>query len=267
MNSDASKNWVDTHFHVFNAGEAVVGARYVPPYQAALDKWRSLSRDVGVMRGVCVQPSFLGCDNRLMLQALTLHPDTLRGVAVMAADAPSDALQGLHDQGVRGIRLNLMGLSHDIPEWCQAASLWQTMHGLGWHVEVHTDVGALPQVLAQLPTDLPVVIDHMGKPLEAKVTDASVSALLRRAKCGPTYVKLSGAYRLGSVDANCLAKLWLHELGPQALLWGSDWPCTNHEALAHYGDLLGALVDWVGPQYLDEVLCANPQRLYWDTHA
>jgi len=58
MNSITSKNWVDTHFHVFNAGEAVAGARYVPQYTAALQDWMALAQGVGVTRGVCVQPSF-----------------------------------------------------------------------------------------------------------------------------------------------------------------------------------------------------------------
>ena len=78
MNLTTSKNWVDTHFHVFHAGEAVAGARYVPQYSATLADWMAQAGRVGVRRGVWVQPSFLGVDNRLMLQALEAHP-ALRG--------------------------------------------------------------------------------------------------------------------------------------------------------------------------------------------
>ena len=247
MNLTASKNWVDTHFHVFHAGEAVNGARYVPQYSALLAEWMALAHGVGVTRGVCVQTSFLGEDNRLLLSALSANPDTLRGVAA----------------GVRGLRLNLAGVSHDIPEWSRAAFVWQTMHQLGWHLEIHTDHGALPKVLAQLPTEIALVVDHMAKPQEAQSSDASVAALVARARHAPTHIKLSGAYRLGGVDAASLAHIWLHELGPQALLWGSDWPCTNHEQLAHYPSLLGQLQSWVGADNLDTVLSHNPQRLYW----
>jgi predicted TIM-barrel fold metal-dependent hydrolase len=263
MNLTASKNWVDTHFHVFHAGEAMAGARYVPQYTAALSDWQSLAQSVGVTRGVWVQPSFLGVDNRLMRRALKDHPESLRGVAVVSADTQDDALKALHAEGVRGIRLNLSGVSHDIPEWTRAEPVWRALHELGWHLEVHTDQGALTHVLAQLPTDVPLVVDHMAKPNEAKATDASIARLTQRAQHAPTYVKLSGAYRLGGVDATRLAQLWLQELGPQALLWGSDWPCTNHEHLAHYDALLAELTPWVGSAHLETVLSDNPQRLYW----
>lgn len=263
MNLTASKNWVDTHFHVFHAGEAVHGARYVPRYSALLPDWMALAHSVGVTRGVCVQPSFLGEDNRLLLTALSTHPDILRGVAVFGPDTPETELINMHAKGVRGLRLNLAGVSHDIPEWSHAEAVWQTMHQLGWHLEVHTDQGALPNVLAQLPADMPLVVDHMAKPDEARMTDASVSALVAHARRAPTYIKLSGAYRLGGVDATSLARIWLHELGPQSLLWGSDWPCTNHEQLADYPTLLAPLESWVGIENLESVLSHNPQRLYW----
>ena len=265
MNSKPSKHWVDTHFHVFHAGVAVKGARYVPQYTAALQDWMALAQGVGVTRGVWVQPSFLGTDNSLMVHALQAHPDVLRGVAVVAADIHPDELKALHLSGVRGIRLNLSGITHEIPEWMHAERVWQTMHDCGWHLELHTDLGALPSVLAQLPTDMPLVVDHMAKPSEAKARDVTVQSLVHRAQHVPTYIKLSGAYRLGEVGAASLAHLWLHELGPQALLWGSDWPCTNHESLADYPRLLSPLESWVGAEHIETVLSHNPQRLYWDS--
>jgi len=263
MNLTASKNWVDTHFHVFHAGEAVNGARYVPPYTAALQDWLVLAQSVGVTRGVWVQPSFLGTDNSLMVSALEKHPNLLRGVAVVEPDIHPDQLKALHASGVRGIRLNLAGVDHDIPEWTRAERVWQTLYDLGWHLDVHTDQGALPKVLAQLPSDMPLVVDHMAKPSEASASDVTVQALAQRAQQVPTHIKLSGAYRLGGVDAMRLSRLWLQELGPQALLWGSDWPCTNHEHLANYASLMDELEHWVGCEHLDHVLSHNPQRFYW----
>jgi len=263
MNSKSPKNWVDTHFHVFAAGVATKGARYVPQYTAGLQDWMTLSQSVGVTRGVWVQPSFLGTDNSLMVSALKTHPQSLRGVAVIDPETDVDELKFLHAAGVRGLRLNLAGISHDIPEWTRAEAVWHALHELGWHLEVHTDQGALPKVLVQLPSDIPLVVDHMGKPNQALVSDASVAALLARSQRAPTYVKLSGAYRLGDVDPVTLARVWLNELGADALLWGSDWPCTNHEHFANYPDLLAALESWVGDAHLNQVLSLNPQRLYW----
>ena len=263
MNFLMSKTWVDTHFHVFNAGVAVEGARYVPQYSALLSDWMQQTQGVGVGRGVWVQPSFLGTDNSLMVGALKAHPDMLRGIAVVNPDVHPDELQALHEAGVRGIRLNLAGISHAIPEWTRAHTIWETLHALGWHLQVHTDAGGLPQVLAQLPSDMPVVVDHMAKPLAARADDPSFVALVRRAKTSAAYVKLSGAYRLGSVNAAVAAQVWLHELGPAALLWGSDWPCTNHEQCADFPSLMAQAHEWVDARDLEQVMVRNPLRLYW----
>jgi predicted TIM-barrel fold metal-dependent hydrolase len=263
MNLTAPNFFVDTHFHVFAAGQAITGARYVPAYSARVEDWMAQAQPLGVTHGVLVQPSFLGADNTLLVQTLQAHPGVLRGVAVVEPSTGRDALNLLHAAGVRGVRLNLAGVSHALTDWSAADALWEGMLALGWHLEVHTDRGGLPGVLAQLPPQLPLVVDHMAKPERAHVQDPTVAALVRHAKHTPTYIKLSGAYRLSGVDPVQLARLWLGELGVAALLWGSDWPCTNHEALAQYSELFSSLEDWVGAAHREQVLSANARRLYW----
>ena len=60
----------DCHFHVFTARESSPGARYQPAYTASFGDWRALSGKAGIGRGIVVQPSFLGVDNRVLLQTL-----------------------------------------------------------------------------------------------------------------------------------------------------------------------------------------------------
>lgn len=263
MNLPKSKNWIDTHFHVFNAGIAVEGARYVPQYDAELSTWMRQAQNVGVTRGVWVQPSFLGDDNSLLLDALKAHADMLRGIAVVRPEVNLEELKTMHEAGVRGIRLNLAGISHDIPAWAKAHDLWETMQSLGWHLEVHTDQGKLPHVLSQLPSDLTLVVDHMAKPFHASVDDPTLRALNARAIVSPMYVKLSGAYRLGDVDPMKLVTLLLNELGPHALLWGSDWPCTNHEQLANFDMLIAQAHEWIVSEHIEQIMLNNPLQLYW----
>lgn len=264
MTLDLSKSLVDTHFHVFAARQAQPGARYVPGYDAPFSAWQAAAAPSGVRRGVLVQTSFLGTDNRLLLATLAQHPDVLRGIAVVPPDADFATLAPLHAAGVRGIRLNLSGASHQLPAWSAAAAVWDTLATLGWHLELHTDTDQLPGVLAQLPAALPLVIDHLGKPRAARAADATVRALAKRARRSEVHVKLSGAYRLDGVDAGALARLWLGEIGPHRLLWGSDWPCTNHEAHADYSVLWRALDDWLGDESATHAArVENPQRLYW----
>lgn len=265
--AQASHTPLDCHFHVFSAHYAVPGARYRPAYAAALVDWAAAAQACGVRRGLLVQPSFLGTDNSLLLQTLRNSAQSLRGVVVLAPDVDPAQLSGWHAQGVRGLRLNVAGISHDLRAWQGATALWQSMLRLGWHLELHTDQGALPAVLAQLHNALPggmrLVLDHFAKPAAVSAQDPSVQAVRQWvAAGGEVHVKLSGSYRLGGLDAAALARLWLAELGPQRLLWGSDWPCTNFEAQADYAQLHGSLQHWLGDDVVvQQVLCANPHRL------
>lgn len=264
MTPAASGPAVDAHLHLFEAGIGIAGARYVPSYAACLDDWAAQARRVGIERGVLVQPSFLGTDNRHLLDHLRRHGDALRGVAVVPATARRADLEPLHAVGVRGIRLNLVGTHGTVlADWAAATMLWDVVLSIGWHVELHTDMGALPAAMASLPDALPLVIDHMGKPDRPDAADPTVVSVLARTRRSDVHVKLSGAYRLGGRDPRAIARVWLDLLGPDRLLWGSDWPCTNHEAAADYPDLLGQLVDWVGEGPCDGILRTNPGRLYW----
>lgn len=254
---------IDSHFHLFSPGQACPDARYVPAYDADFQTWWAAANAVGVGRGVLVQPSFLGTDNSRLCAELREHADTLRGIAVIDPAWTADRLRQLQACGVRGIRLNLSGASHELDAWSHARAVWDAMFVLGWHVELHTDVGALPRVLPRLPDGMPLVIDHMGKPAAACASDPTIAMLKARAQRSPVHVKLSGAYRLQGTDAGAVARLLRDELGPRTLLWGSDWPCTNHEALADYPRLLGAVYDWVGTDTAILALTSNPASLYW----
>lgn len=265
MMQQLSKTWVDSHFHVFDAGRAQPQARYVPAYDAPLAAWQAAAEPHGIKRGVLVQTSFLGTDNSRLVQELTRNPEMLRGVAVVGPGSGQAELARLHDAGVRGIRLNLAGVSHDMALWSAAHDLWDSLLSMGWHLELLTDIGKLPDVLERVPADLPLVVDHMARPASVSRADPSVSALVRRARHAPVYVKLSGAYRLGGRDPVALAQLWAEELGVGRLLWGSDWPCTNHEPEADYAKLLDALFSWIERDDAQAVLVDNPNRLYWQT--
>lgn len=261
-------DWIDSHFHVFRPPAAPLpGSRYVPAYGASLAQWQALAQAQGVTRGVLVQTSFLGTDNQQLVEALVASEGRLRGVAVVRPDASAAELQVLHDAGVRGIRLNLVGADASALAQVRLPDpLVAQLLALGWHVEVHTYAGMLPRVLPQLDARLPVVLDHFGKPASQAGDDATLVCVTQRLQAGaaPVWVKLSGVYRNGGLDPAALAAHWRARLGAQQLLWGSDWPCTNHEAQADYPRLLAALAQWL-PDAAQRrlVLHDNPRRLFW----
>jgi predicted TIM-barrel fold metal-dependent hydrolase len=102
----------------------------------------------------------------------------------------------------------------------------------------------------------------MAKPQEASASDPTLRALKKRVSVAPVFVKLSGAYRLGGVDPRRLASLLLREMGPNALLWGSDWPCTNHEQFGHFQTLITQAHEWIDAQDFEQVMVHNPSQLY-----
>ncbi|WP_312428836.1 amidohydrolase family protein [Achromobacter sp.] len=262
---------VDTHAHVFHQGLALANTRrHTPDYDATLAEYLGLLDTHGLTHGVLVQPSFLGTDNSHLLEALRAAPARLRGVAVVAQDAAEYELQALADAGVVGIRLNLVGL--DTPDLRTPA--WQTLlarvNALGWHVEVHLQAARLDGVVpALLAAGCRIVVDHFGRPDPALgVLDAGFQYLLRQADSGRIWVKLAAPYRNWAAPA-CAAsgrlatQQLLDAYTPERLMWGSDWPHTEHRHLASYSAAVEWLDAWIDdPAQRRAVLADTPLQLF-----
>ena len=268
---------VDSHAHVFVRGLPLAPQRrHAPDYDAPLDDYLALLDAHGISHAVLVQPSFLGTDNRFLLEALRAAPQRLQGVAVVAPDIGEPAWQALADGGICGIRLNLVGLP--LPDFTQ--SDWQRLlarvRELGWHVEVHRHAHDLA-LAAQpvLDAGCRLVVDHFGLPQagghgEADQTDRTAGLsgwLLRAADGGCTWVKLSAAYRswpgASSPPARAAAQALLQAFGPGRLLWGSDWPHTQHRESIDYAATHAALADWVPDAGARQtILAETPAELF-----
>lgn len=257
---------VDSHLHIFSASApAVAQARYRPAYAAKLETLRVAWDTNGITHGVVVQPSFFGADNSEMLAAVAGDRQHLRGVAVLDPSATDDTLEQLQRAGVTALRLNLKGHG-DYAEIARSdwKALYRRIHARGWHLEVFTDAGRLPDVMPALEgSDIAVAFDHFGNPgVEAATIDATFAAVQALSATRPTYVKLSGPYRLGGVDRGMLAARWIAIVGESGLLWGSDWPWTNFEERNDYRRLREDLVRWVGADAARAALWDNAARLY-----
>ena len=103
----------DTHAHVFGPQcryDYTPNRSYTPP-DAPVGSYLHLHQQLGIERGVLVQPSIYGTDNQLQLDALN-HLRSLgkeyRGVAVVDADVSEAELDRLSDGGHCGVRMNLL---------------------------------------------------------------------------------------------------------------------------------------------------------------
>lgn len=263
---------IDGHAHVFSRELDLTSARrYSPDYDATLALYRHNLQSHGLSHGVLVQPSFLGTDNRYLLDALKQAPGQLRGVVVVERDISRADLDTMDRLGVVGIRLNLMGKAlpdFSQPEW---KLLFDHIAELDWHVELHRHVADIPALIRGLiPFGVKIVVDHFGRPdARLGLEQPGFREMLELGLGGQVWMKVSGIYRLeGSEQENldfarAALPLLVQSFGPQRLVWGSDWPHTQHEKQVSYGTVVEQLQALgCSPQVMRSLLIEAPQVLF-----
>jgi predicted TIM-barrel fold metal-dependent hydrolase len=263
---------IDGHAHVFSRELDLTSARrYSPDYDATLAMYQHNLQGHGLSHGVLVQPSFLGTDNRYLLNALRQAPEQLRGVVVVDCEISRSELDDMDRLGVVGIRLNLMGKAlpdFSEPQW---AVLFSHIAELDWHVELHRHVADLPGLIrALMPFGVKVVIDHFGRPdARLGLDQPGFRELLELGLGGRLWMKVSGIYRLEGSEvqnlhfARMALPLLVQSFGQQRLVWGSDWPHTQHENCVSYGSVVEQLRALeCSPQVMRSLLIEAPQVLF-----
>ncbi|HCD5408870.1 TPA: amidohydrolase family protein, partial [Klebsiella oxytoca] len=240
----------DTHAHVFTTGLPLAEhCRYVPEYDATPAQYLAQLDRHHIDKAILIQPSFLGTDNSYMLEAIRQSPDRFYGVAVIDPDTPLCAMETLKQQGIIGVRLNLIG--QELPDLTMP--VWQQhlrhINALGWHIELHRPAADLAPLLGVLlAADVKIVIDHFGLPA-GKDNDPGFIYLLKYAETGKIWVKISASYRNGSAqkptdNTEMLMPLLLKHFGAERLLWGSDWPHTRYEDRMTYTKAIDEIYHW-----------------------
>ena len=264
----------DCHAHVFGPGDAYP---FIPhglytPADALPGQFRHMLDTLGIARGVLVQPSIYGTDNRAMLDALAVDPHRLRGVAVLPFNAESAEIERLHAQGVRGVRCNIVDLKFQkgVLPLAELRGLAERVKPFGWHVEFLMHVNEFPDLELQF-RDFPVdvVFGHLGYVPTTKGLDTDgFRGMLNLLRAEKAWVKLTAPYRLTPKpmpypDTAIFAER-LVETAPERLLWGSDWPHTFiKSAMPNDGDLIDLFAAWVPDEsQRRRILIDNPERLY-----
>ncbi len=277
MSAALPRGACDCHCHVFGPATAFPYAepRSYTPDDAPLSDYLALLDRLGCERGVLVQPSAYGRDNRAMLDALAREPSRLRGVAVGGAELSREQLQAWHAAGVRGLRAN--EFRRDGKPYYQngvrltdIAPLYPVMAELGWHLQLWIDTRDLPDLADALErVPVPIVIDHMGRMDHRHgVNHPGFQALVRGVGEGRLWSKVSGTYRLGSTAPDYFEAKPFHDAllaaNPANLVWGSDWPHPRPEGpVPDARHLLDLFLQWT-PKDADRqaILSDNPARLY-----
>jgi predicted TIM-barrel fold metal-dependent hydrolase len=256
---------IDTHAHAFTLDADLAGTRrYTPEHSAPLTDYLSQLDGAGVAQGVLVQPSFLGTDNSYLLQSLAAWPDRLRGIVVIDPSCDEATMAAMSAAHVVGLRLNLLGLDHGFVADADWQRLFARAKDLGWQIEIHTTGNNIPFLLSALwPSGANIVIDHFGRPDPAAgLADPGIKAMLARADSERIWIKLSGPYRCAG-QPNLYARTFLDAFGAQRLMWGSDWPWTQHSEGMTFARALGWLSEWLPEEACRQtVLRDTPRALF-----
>lgn len=260
----------DTHVHVFGpqARFPYVSDRRYTPDDATAEQYLAALTPLGVQRAVLTAPSTHGLDNSALLHGLSVGKDRFRGIVMVQENVDDAILAELHEAGVRGIRTQLKPASQKPLTVEELRRLSARIAPLGWHVEVHVDVGVITDIDALCAGfSTPVVIEHMGHmPTSQGVTHPGFQALLRFLESGG-WAKLSGPYinseagaPYGDVAPYAAAIL---DAAPGRVVWGSNWPHPHQDPIPDDALLAQLVRQWIpDAARLHHVLVDAPAQLY-----
>ncbi|WP_299472172.1 amidohydrolase family protein [uncultured Roseibium sp.] len=237
----------DCHAHVYEQVAAIPNARYVPEAPASLAQWLTHQKRNKLRGGVIVQVSFLGTNNTELCAALSkLDMNRYAGVGVVELEADGDEMDRLVAAGVRGLRWNFVGGGR-LPNLREQSV--QRFLGMlrerNLHLEIHLEGDRLAPLLAPLTdTGVSIVVDHFGLPShEDPHQDPLVRAVGELVDRSRLYFKFSAHYRT-PFDLKCHAQALLHHLSGTNIVWGSDWPHTQHECETDYDSVFDLCDKW-----------------------
>jgi 2-pyrone-4,6-dicarboxylate lactonase len=267
----------DCHAHVFGPFDRYplgAGVAYLPPLTPG-SAYLGMLDAVGVSRGVLVQPSSYGLENRGVIDAVSAAPARLRGIGVLDETVADRTLEDMHAKGIRGLRFTEMpnpsgpGRYPGAIGTDQLVRLAPRLKALGWHAQIWSPSAFIAEqhkALAKL--GLPLVFDHMGMPNAAQgPKDPGFAALLGLVRDGAAWAKLS-LCRVSQNLPDYPDARPLHEAlitaSAERVLWASDWP---HVRMGDRAPNVGHLVDLFGEWVPDaalvrKILVDNPAALY-----
>lgn len=266
---------VDAHCHVFGPGGEFPFApeRKYTPCDAGREQLFALRSFLGFEKSVVVQATCHGADNSALLDVLAHSADTARGVVTVTADISDYELARMHELGVRGVRFNYVKRLVDPKPDAYYRAIIDRIRPLGWHVVLYFEPADLAQKWEFFSSlDIPIAIDHMGRPDVSKPVDNPEFGLLLRflTENPDVWTKVSCPDRLSLVgsphyaDVVPFAKAIVEQF-PDRVLWGTDWPHPNMKKEMPDD---GILVDYVPsiattPELQQKLLVTNPNHLYW----
>jgi predicted TIM-barrel fold metal-dependent hydrolase len=265
---------VDCHAHIIDPKRFPMptgrGYKPTPEESGTREEFAATLDAHGIARGLLVQLSGYGTDNRVLLDAIAAYPLRFKAIAVIDPSIADRALEDLARGGVVGVRFNLPSYDPEALVRQDAPKLLARVRAFGWFAQVYADDAqwhaAAPVLRA---SNVNVLVDHLGvRDLACGTGQKGFQEVLSLGKEGRAIVKLSGFYRIsrqksGYTDVDPFVERLIAAFGVDRCVWGSDWPFINTAMRPSYANLLAPLRRWL-PDEADraKVLGVNASRLF-----
>jgi L-fuconolactonase len=235
-----------------------------------------LLRPAGVDQTICIQAQHNLEESRWVLGLAERH-DFLAGVVGWVDLASEACEEQLLEMRRHPAFVGVRHITHDEPDddWVVRRDVLRGLKVLERH-GVPFDLLFRPRHLRHVPTlarelpDLPMVIDHLAKPLIKKGRMEGWREDLEAAARHPNvYCKLSGMVTEADWTAWApsdfvpYVRVALEAFGPERLMFGSDWPVSTLGA--SYEQVVSALRHSLGPISADEraqIFGGTAERFY-----
>jgi predicted TIM-barrel fold metal-dependent hydrolase len=265
---------IDCHAHVIDPGRFAYadgpGYHPLPHERGTREAFEAVLDAHSVKHALLVQPSCYGTDNSAMLDAVRHGSGRFKAIAVVAPDISDRALAALAEQGVVGVRFNLVTYDPEAVAEAAATGLLAKIKAADMFAQIYAHDEQWPTLAPVLRRHgVKVLVDHFGvRDLSAGAAAPGFQTVLELGRDGNAVVKLSAPFRLaaspegyGEIDE--FADLLLTAFGIKGCVWGSDWPFLAVGRPIRYGDLPATLARRLpDPVERMRVLQTNPVKLF-----
>lgn len=265
-----SERKVDCHNHILDPRRFPYRAdtSYRPSGQevATAVQFDAVMATYGVTRTLITGPnSGYGTDNRCLLDALAGYGGRAKGIAVVPLDCPTAELARLKALGIVGIAFNATFPEHSVGYYMGTRDLLRRLADLDMFLQIQVAGDMLAEMMPLLDSvPVKLLVDHCGRPvIENGLGQPGFQALLALGRQRRAAVKLSGYQKFSNeefpyADAHPYVAGLIDAFGPDACMWGSDWPFLKATARVDYGTLL-TLAERLFPD------AAIRSKIMWET--
>jgi predicted TIM-barrel fold metal-dependent hydrolase len=241
----------DAHVHLWADNPPLPEYVVAPGFAANVSALLANMDAHAIDQAAVVTPRAMGWDNGVTIEAARAHPGRIVAIGLVnpQASRPEEDLMRLIRSGFAGVRLSPFNEPEET--WLAGtglARLWETAGEDGFPVHLHIAPKQLPQVtaIAERFRNVPLVIDHLGRPGVEAGTDAfPFRAFLSLADYPNVWAKTpsSGFFSKSQppfLDLVPFLQAAIDAYGSNRILWGSDWPgcLANASYNASYKDSL-----------------------------